>query len=539
MGSVIIYGGCWQNASSNRFADGTAYFALSQDASVSGSAQVSDQEVSFALDSTGSIPLSANAKLWTNDALTPSGTVYAVRVEDVTGNQIWGPQNFSIVGAGPINLATFSPASALVSYPGVVLLNPGGNQTIEGYDLLPAAGNTTQSLGTASAPWVIFGTTGSFATAGLFNVDNTATLPLVSNVNEINFETELVDAQGSHGITSAVSGGIAAPAATGSPVEIAAGLAGFANNSSSGSVGVGTAAVGVYGQSRALVNGAHVWGTNVVACDTPGLTNNVSFYGAEVDVEPRNGSSAYAQIYGVAAIMNGLTNTTYSQAVAFAAQSGNTGSQFQQGFITQNGACVTGMLIGATATSGTCGSQPITFTAFSSGTPVSASIAIDSSGNLDITLPSNQAVIMPSLSVIGKIGAYNGAVTQGNGVPSEVFQVLATAQAANYNSGSPQTLFTPAVVGMWRVSAAQYLTQAATNSSTFPSLTLAWTDPAGIARTATLAGTSTANSTTTTQTNSVTILTNNSTAVTIVSASYASSGATPMQYALAVTAEAL
>ena len=143
------------------------------------------------------------------------------------------------------------------------------------------------------------------------------------------------------------------------------------------------------------------------------------------------------------------------------------------------------------------------------------------------------------VSISKTINSYNGITTAGNGVGAEVFQVLSSGLTANYNSGSAKTLFTPSAAGQWRISFSQAITQAATSSSTMPSLTLAWTDAAGISRTKTLVATSTANSTSTESDGVAVIYTNGSTAVTITSASYASSGATAMKYDLSVTAEQL
>jgi hypothetical protein len=37
-----------------------------------------------------------------------------------------------------------------------VVTNPTSNQTIQSFDLLPASGNTSQSLGISGAPWVAY-----------------------------------------------------------------------------------------------------------------------------------------------------------------------------------------------------------------------------------------------------------------------------------------------------------------------------------------------------------------------------------------------
>lgn len=139
----------------------------------------------------------------------------------------------------------------------------------------------------------------------------------------------------------------------------------------------------------------------------------------------------------------------------------------------------------------------------------------------------------------GVIATYKGIATAGNGVPAEVLQLLSSGLTANYNSGSAKTLFTPTTPGQWRISFSEAITQAATSSSTMPSLVLGWTDAAGIARTKTIVATSAANTTATESDGAAIIYTNGSTAVTVTSASYASSGGTPMKYDISVTAEQL
>ena len=143
------------------------------------------------------------------------------------------------------------------------------------------------------------------------------------------------------------------------------------------------------------------------------------------------------------------------------------------------------------------------------------------------------------VSAAGVITQYNGYPMQGNGVPGEVFSTALVNQAANYNGGSPVTIADLNAAGPVRVSWNQTTTQAATSSSTFPSLTIGWTDPGGLARTDQIVATSTGNSTNVGSQGVFVLFTKASTPVTITSAGYASSGATPMQYSLTVVAEVL
>jgi hypothetical protein len=160
------------------------------------------------------------------------------------------------------------------------------------------------------------------------------------------------------------------------------------------------------------------------------------------------------------------------------------------------------------------------------------------SGTGNLSLPGTGAGT-GHLNLNGKITQYSGQNTAGNGVASEVSQILATGLSSNYNGGTAKTLFTPTAAGMWRICFSQAISRAAATSSTFPSLTLGWTDPGGVARTKQIVSTSTANTTSVEVDGTTIIYTNGSTAVTITSSGYTSVGGTAMTYALAVTAEAL
>ena len=157
------------------------------------------------------------------------------------------------------------------------------------------------------------------------------------------------------------------------------------------------------------------------------------------------------------------------------------------------------------------------------------------SGGSQISVNGGNAVIGGN----GNFTKYNKLSVVGSGVPAEVNQILASAQAANYNSGSAVTVFTPSAASMVRITYTQMVTQAATTSCVTPSLTVGWTDVGGIARTNAVITTGSTNATTVYNFGSIVVYTNASTAVTVTSAGYTSVGATPMQYALAVTTEVL
>lgn len=146
--------------------------------------------------------------------------------------------------------------------------------------------------------------------------------------------------------------------------------------------------------------------------------------------------------------------------------------------------------------------------------------------------PAGSTNVLWQEDVSGNVSAY---VT----CPDIVFVSLNPSLLANYNAGSAQTLFTPSVAAAYRISVSQAIVTVGSSSSTFPSLTLSWTDVGGIARTKQLVATSTTNLTTVETDTIATIYTNGSTAVQVQSASYATSGTYPMAYALAIVAELL
>ncbi len=141
------------------------------------------------------------------------------------------------------------------------------------------------------------------------------------------------------------------------------------------------------------------------------------------------------------------------------------------------------------------------------------------------------------VAIPGLVASYNGVTTVGSGIPYQTGRTDLTAQAANITA---QTLYTPAVTGLYRVSVSIIVTQSATTSSTLPSVVLAWTDgDNSTVQSFTMTATNAGNTLTTYATGTAIINAKLSTAITWTSTGYLSSGATPMQYAVHVRAEAL
>lgn len=148
-------------------------------------------------------------------------------------------------------------------------------------------------------------------------------------------------------------------------------------------------------------------------------------------------------------------------------------------------------------------------------------------------------LIGTDIATTGKLTNYNGIATVGNGVPSLLATIDATTQAANIATA---TLYAVPATGMYRVSIYITVTQAATTSSTMPSTTITYTDgnSGSNAHSTTTTATSAGNSVTTTFAQTTYILyAKTGTNIQYATGSYASSGATPMQYALRIKVEAL
>lgn len=112
-----------------------------------------------------------------------------------------------------------------------------------------------------------------------------------------------------------------------------------------------------------------------------------------------------------------------------------------------------------------------------------------------------------------------------------------TAQAANI---SATTIVATPAPGLYRVAGYISVSQAASSSSTLPSIVLAWTDQdSGQLMSLTLTPTNAGNVLTTVQENDAILSVNSSTDIQFSTTGYASSGGTPMQYSIHMRVEAL
>ena len=159
--NLQLIGGNFQDFEGNVLDLGYLIVQLSHDAEVFTvpCQVVSGYKLRINLNSSGSIPSSPAVLIWSSDILQPGGTYYIVMAYKSDGTQAWSnPQYWSLASSpNPLDVGTIIPSnppgSGLIPMSPAVLLNPLGDQTISAFNLLPAAGNTTQSLGFQGALW--------------------------------------------------------------------------------------------------------------------------------------------------------------------------------------------------------------------------------------------------------------------------------------------------------------------------------------------------------------------------------------------------
>ncbi len=502
MAIKAITGGGWQDASGNKIVGGSLVLRLSQDANITGVGQLAPKVVTATTDSNGNIPATS---IWFNDQLSPSGTVYVATLFDSSNQKVWGPENWSLTGSSPLDIGSLVPASSSISYSGAVLLAPTGNQEITNGALTVDGNLITESNLSVS---------GTATISGAAEVDDGLT---VASGDVSGTEATAIKLFNSNSVYAK----IAQDTTFGTTIRRTdSNTPTYVSVVPNGTIANGTA--------KAIWR---VYGTDIKADAT-----NFESIDLEAETVPVSSPGGPLPVYYLKTRIGGT-----GQHRALVHQVGGINVLFID---PTTGAIVTapksGDSVGASAdyVATSCQRGDINIgingralrSTNNAGTNTIALISADSS---------DSAVISQALKLTGKVTSYNSVATAGIGLTPVTNADAQTGLGANYNSGSAKTIVSSPTAGtVWKISGVQSLTRAATTSSTFPSLTLGWTDAGGIARTATLVSTSASNATTVTTPFSQVVHVN-ATNVTLTSAAYATSGATSMQYSLAYAVEQL
>lgn len=342
-GKIQIIGGDYQNFEGAPLANGYLIVQLSHDEQevVDPGLLTGMPKIKIALDNTGNIPSSPATMIWPNDQLYPGGSYYTVNGYAADGTYVWGPQFWVLTSAvSPYNVAnqvpSNPPGSGLLAVSPAVLLNPSGNQTISAYNLDPAAGNTTQSLGQAGAPW-------------------DATLLTVVVDGNITLDSTLTDGLGSVG----TSGQVLTSTGTKTEWETPASTLDFANITT-GANTTATMTVGAGGTltytSTGVVNASEIDGVTVTGTPTAGQVITATS-GTAADWQNPPNSPAFNNI-------TSGSNTTATMTVGTGATLEPTGSGVIEANeisgVTVSGTPSTGQVLTATSSSAADWATPLT-----------------------------------------------------------------------------------------------------------------------------------------------------------------------------------
>jgi hypothetical protein len=301
-------------------------------------------------------------------------------------------------------------------------------------------------------------------------------------------------------------------------------------------------AVAVSGHAEATATGSAVWGQNTTVSNHDGTITGVNLVGNEIDVGITGNQSA-GYIHGLDIFLSPAAGSTMPSNVASAAlEIGATPpsappAQWGQGIYIQ-GASINpsgnAIFVDPTCPTPTvCASAKITLTGFDGTTPHFASLSASSAGDWIISPDAAAGVQIGT-----KINKYNGITAVGNGVPSEYAAVDLTAQGADIGSTVLYTVPSPG--GLYRASCYIIVTQAASVSSTLPNCLVGWTDKDNSTiQSASMCNGSSGNGLTTYCSGPVIIDAKSGVTINYSTSGYATSGATPMKFAIHIRLEAL
>lgn len=345
-----------------------------------------------------------------NTVVTPSGGSAAFTVQSqnqlfsltLTGNVAGSPVSF--IGVIAPALVTFQitedgaggrtftwPSNVIGAIPIDTAANHTTSQTFiwNGSTIMPVGLASSSNGGVPGA---------AFINAGAFT-NTQMNDPFTAIINGINFNTEYQALQGNNTSTEGFASGVAIPST--STAHQADGIAGFINNSSTLTNGVGG-----YFQARCLANSTACWGSNIVSGDAAALTS-VTLYGLEVDAAPLSNAGSYAGVFGITSNISGATGTG-NYGSAFLAVSNVANKFWNHGFETKDAAVQTAFLAGATCTSGSCGSQAIQFRGFNSSVLTAPSIASNAAGDILANPAAGRAFSSSILTVTAGVTADGG-----------------------------------------------------------------------------------------------------------------------------------
>lgn len=455
---------------------------------------------------------------------------------------------------------------ALITGP-VVITNPLTDQTIAVFNLLPASGNTSQSLGSIVAPWILNSESIVNKNAGVFT-NAQMNLYAQSIVGGGDPATEFQAFQGP-GLFQTEAGTFCLTIPSSATVNFGTALQAYLNQGSTTIPGAALQAI-----ARSTVANVSVHAASFIAMDGGlGVPNN-NYYGNEVFMVAKNTASVpvgllidgdfFVQPTNAVAQLISAPNSNHAGMVWPAAL------RFYYGAtkpVDANNAAIDLLPAGDGVHTTSqlqsllnLPSQGIRLTSndTSSGFQNSAYISELANGNLSLAFTKAGAGLNvggtlsttgATVALGGLLTSYNGRTSQANGLALEVSTVNLTAQTAAI---AATDLITGGVGagqgGRYRINWYAKVTTAAGTSSTLGPLTITFTDPDGVAQSitagaqiaaGTIATTSTGNTTTTVLLGLPTMFNVKGGASFQYAFGYASVAAAAMNYSLTIALEFL
>jgi hypothetical protein len=277
--------------------------------------------------------------------------------------------------------------------------------TLNGQTITGASVNLSSAIQAVAAPISFTGSTGNAntwsklqtftggvlgSTPGVFT-NTQMNQPFNFVTNGCNAQTEFNRVGATHA-TDGLATCFAVPSS--SVVSQSNGLGIYANTSSTT-----TNTVGLYAQNISLANNTVThWGANVVCSDDGSRTAGQSCIGIEVDVGQLSPVSAYTGLFGVTAVAAGAGGPgIVAGSTGFLSGANAANRQWDLGFATQDNVVVgsAAFQAGAECLSGSCTSQLFRFKSMGAGVGVYSNVFSDSSGNVNMTLPTGQGFRAP------------------------------------------------------------------------------------------------------------------------------------------------
>lgn len=240
---ITLTGGNFKTPDGNTVT-GILTLKLSGDTHISAGGQLAPNNVNITITA-GNV--AGTPSVFGNDELSPANTFYVARLLDSSGNQIYGPENWSLTGGGTLDIGTLNPltttptlsvTTASLSELDVDTIKL--NKTSKSVVL----DNVSNALEINSAQGLLFTTSGNIATSAGIPITINPSQPGVSGAGPVNtFNCGAANTSGAGG-TLTINGGVGAGSGLGGSLTLQAGTGGATGGGGAVSISAGPGGAG-------------------------------------------------------------------------------------------------------------------------------------------------------------------------------------------------------------------------------------------------------------------------------------------------------